>query len=442
MNAQTMLQPKRITQTELGPKGNCQSACLAMMLGCELSEVPNFAALYGDPNDYAAAMSEWLAKRGLFIMTVVRWQGVLWPPQGFYIAGGLSPRGHRHAVIIKNGMLWHDPHPEGGGIAEIDDIDLILPIGFRPASERPAATGGRDKIARAFLFEVGMFDNPAEIAANPDNQWVRAAYRAANAILALSDLTAPVDVREALQALLECRDFIVELKAGGALDNTWGGSRTLAHADDLIANADSALPQSPSPGVGVSPYPKSDQLGRRIDPAPMPEALKDTIATCYGLLWEVETDNKRVHRARRGLLQWLTKDEQARGIEMARAIASMVGLPPPQEPGAVTAHTRAERSQVEFLNLYFFIQYRRKDDGGHWINMAAFDVRGPAEKYFKEQSCDEDWPWEYQLVDLESGVIAKPSWENLRHIYPRIYDLEHEARRASTTSTMRQEGGE
>ena len=72
----------------------------------------------------------------------------------------------------------------------------------------------------------------------------------------------------------------------------------------------------------MEPYPQSDRdnLGRRVDPAPMPEALKDTIATCYGLLWEVHTDNQRVHRARRGLLQWLTKEEQARGIEMARGV--------------------------------------------------------------------------------------------------------------------------
>lgn len=33
-------------------------------------------------------------------------------------------------------------------------------------------------------------------------------------------------------------------------------------------------------------------------------------------------------------------------------------------------------------------------------------------------------------INMVRGTIAKPSWENLRHLYPRIYDLEHEARRA------------
>jgi hypothetical protein len=75
------------------------------------------------------------------------------------------------------------------------------------------------------------------------------------------------------------------------------------------------------------PYPKSDidKLGRRVDPASMPEALKDTIAICYGLLWQVNTDNSSVHRARRGLLQWLTKDEQRRGIEIARVVIGSNG---------------------------------------------------------------------------------------------------------------------
>jgi hypothetical protein len=79
----------------------------------------------------------------------------------------------------------------------------------------------------------------------------------------------------------------------------------------------------------TAPYPQSarDNLGRRIDPAPMPEALKDTVATCYGLLWLVKTDDKGIHRARRGLLQWLTSDEQGRGIQNAKAILSMAELP-------------------------------------------------------------------------------------------------------------------
>jgi hypothetical protein len=136
----TRSEPARIMQTEFGPQGNCQSACLAMMLGCDIAEVPNFAAVAGDANDKAAAMSAWLRRRGLWSIAFVKWQGLPWPPPyGFYIASGVSPRGYRHTVIYRDGELWHDPHPEGGGIDEVQDIDLILPLGFRPALDREAS---------------------------------------------------------------------------------------------------------------------------------------------------------------------------------------------------------------------------------------------------------------------------------------------------------------
>lgn len=60
----------------------------------------------------------------------------------------------------------------------------------------------------------------------------------------------------------------------------------------------------------------------------------------------------------------------------------------------------------KFDGLKFLIQYRRKDDGVRWNNMAAFDVRGPAETYFEKQG-GHGIPWEYQLVDLESGECRR-----------------------------------
>jgi hypothetical protein len=61
-----------------------------------------------------------------------------------------------------------------------------------------------------------------------------------------------------------------------------------------------------------------DATGRSLEPVHMPAYVKESIAICYGLLWEVETTDKRIHRARRELLQWLTSEEQGRGIDMAR----------------------------------------------------------------------------------------------------------------------------
>lgn len=61
----------------------------------------------------------------------------------------------------------------------------------------------------------------------------------------------------------------------------------------------------------------------------------------------------------------------------------------------------------KFDGLTFLVQYRRKDDGTRWHNMAAFDGELAAERYFKTQSSDEDWPWEYQLVDLENSTTTR-----------------------------------
>lgn len=129
------IEPRRIMQTEFGRLGNCQSACLAMMLGCELADVPNFAALgNGNAGSCYRLQSAWLAERGLQLLTIVKYQALPWPPlRGFYIAGGVSPRGYRHAVVYSDGALWHDPHPDGGGIAELDDVDFVVPLAFRPA---------------------------------------------------------------------------------------------------------------------------------------------------------------------------------------------------------------------------------------------------------------------------------------------------------------------
>lgn len=127
--------PQRIMQTEFGAHGNCQSACLAMMLGLELADVPNFSAMDCTDNQKYAAQGRWLGERGLFLMTVVKWQALPWPPsRGFYIAGGPSSRGFRHSVIYKDGELWHDPHPDQSGITEVQDIDLVLPLQFLPAT--------------------------------------------------------------------------------------------------------------------------------------------------------------------------------------------------------------------------------------------------------------------------------------------------------------------
>lgn len=119
-----MNEPQRIDQTVLGPKGNCQSACLAMLLGLPLEKVPNF----NDAADYNGAMQAFLRQRGLTILTFPIGPVELRAFQkGFAIVGGTSPRGHSHAVLYRDGELWHDPHPERGGV-EVGMMDVVYPM--------------------------------------------------------------------------------------------------------------------------------------------------------------------------------------------------------------------------------------------------------------------------------------------------------------------------
>lgn len=58
------------------------------------------------------------------------------------------------------------------------------------------------------------------------------------------------------------------------------------------------------------------------------------------------------------------------------------------------------------------VQYRRRADGIKWIDMAAFDVKGPAEWYLGLQG-GENSPWEYRLVDLsETPVVPSHTTSN------------------------------
>lgn len=158
-----MSDPIRIDQDAFGVQGNCQSACLAMLLGLPLAEVPNFT-LEADDAARSAAMHNWLLARGLGLVRVSPSRHA---QVGFYIGGGMSPRGIPHAVIYKDGLLWHDPHPERGGIEKLTEIDVIYALRPFDAPKSSSANPGKclaaiDQIARevrSFGAEMFVIEN-------------------------------------------------------------------------------------------------------------------------------------------------------------------------------------------------------------------------------------------------------------------------------------------
>lgn len=104
---------KPVDQTVFAPgKGNCFSACVASILEVGTDEVPFFMvdAAWKD------LFLDWCGERRL----VVDFSSGFPAPLGeFYIANGISPRGDTrgHSVVMRDGHVVHDPHPDRTGLA-------------------------------------------------------------------------------------------------------------------------------------------------------------------------------------------------------------------------------------------------------------------------------------------------------------------------------------
>lgn len=128
---------KPVFQTSFGSKkGNCQAACVASILEIPIEDVPCHA---GDA--WFLKWETWLGGRGLSVVSFNFDGGVgldfvkYFFGEGFYIVAGLSPRARKdghpadmfHAVVYQGGKLVHDPHPAGGGVLDIREVDIIVP---------------------------------------------------------------------------------------------------------------------------------------------------------------------------------------------------------------------------------------------------------------------------------------------------------------------------
>lgn len=60
-------------------------------------------------------------------------------------------------------------------------------------------------------------------------------------------------------------------------------------------------------------------------------------------------------------------------------------------------------NEPTYYGLKALVQYRRKETGIRWVNMAAFDSMHMAEKYAIECS-NSDRPWEYRAVEVPDEI--------------------------------------
>lgn len=134
--------------------GNCLQACVASIFELGLEDVPNFV---GAGEGWVEAYCGFLFEQyRLQVMTLDRdallRQGVWWPG-GYHIISGDSPRGDwQHSVVGFEGEMVHDPHPEGGGLAEERTFDVFVARGSmqgRRMAEHLLALSGECEVCGA-----------------------------------------------------------------------------------------------------------------------------------------------------------------------------------------------------------------------------------------------------------------------------------------------------
>jgi hypothetical protein len=131
--------------------GNCFAACVASILDLPIGSVPNFAGEHGD--DWEAAASEWLHRRGLSFLTIgfanyETFAGTYFADVGSFciLSGPSTYVGRGHAVVgvvTEQGAiaLKHDPAPTNGGLPIGHRwVRFIVPLAVRQATRRPRMT--------------------------------------------------------------------------------------------------------------------------------------------------------------------------------------------------------------------------------------------------------------------------------------------------------------
>lgn len=116
-------------------RGNCDKTCLATLIGCDPSEIPDYQELNGDA--WWKERDSFLHSRGFHIIT---FGGLIGSVGGLCIAAGKSPRGeYNHAVLARvtgeHVEFIHDPHPSR---AFLDGAPTTFDFVFRVIEYRDA----------------------------------------------------------------------------------------------------------------------------------------------------------------------------------------------------------------------------------------------------------------------------------------------------------------
>lgn len=133
----------KIDQTKFGKEnGNCFSACVAMLLGMDLDDVPFFMGNEPAPwlskgdmdvEDWFGKFNAWLKQRGWFAVMVTYHEDDGTWEFGPHILSGVSPRStdddiFHHSVVAIGDEVFHDPHPDRSELRTCDDRIFLVPL--------------------------------------------------------------------------------------------------------------------------------------------------------------------------------------------------------------------------------------------------------------------------------------------------------------------------
>ena len=105
----------------------CYAAALASITEIPLDDFPqpepgeiSQDRFYG----YRNRVLKFLWSRGWFLAYIPK----DFPPKGYSVISGMSPRNIGHCCVALDGKVVHDPYPDGGGLISIDEYEVLLPI--------------------------------------------------------------------------------------------------------------------------------------------------------------------------------------------------------------------------------------------------------------------------------------------------------------------------
>lgn len=115
-----------VDQTKFGAtEGNCLMACVASLFNARLDELPELSSTHDDGSWYDVLRTSTL-RWNYTVAHVPNDTPVL--PQGTHLAMGMSDRGLPHVVVMRDGVLLHDPHPSRAGLLTITAWLIFVPL--------------------------------------------------------------------------------------------------------------------------------------------------------------------------------------------------------------------------------------------------------------------------------------------------------------------------